>query len=54
MVTEQTDQGEQIVMPGAERVSAPPPAPPKAKKPQKTFESTPLFSGLPPHQDSLF
>ena len=53
MVTEQTEQGEQIVLPGAERVN-PPEAPRKPAKPQKSFESTPLFSGLPPHQDSLF
>jgi len=64
MITEQTDQGEQHVIPGAERkaehltdrqlaerhmVERT-----KTTKPQQRIESTPLFGGLPPHQDTLF
>lgn len=58
-VTEKTDQGDNYVIPGAERITqrqhlerqmtgkAQP------RKPQKRFEGTELFSGLPPHQDKL-
>lgn len=58
--TEETDQGTQTVIPGAEAISERQVlerrmnAPTKPAKPQKRFESTELFSGLPAHQDTLF
>lgn len=58
--TEETDQGTQTVIPGAERISQRDmlerrmQGPAKATKPQQHFESTPLMGGLPPHQDELF
>jgi hypothetical protein len=62
MTTEPTEQGDQYVVPGAEHHEARPTDRQLAerrmvgrtKKPQKPFESTPLFGGLEPHQDSLF
>lgn len=60
MTIEQTDQGEQHVLEGAERLTDRQLAErrmtgrAKAKKPQQRIESTPLFGGLPPHQDTLF
>lgn len=58
--TEQTDQGEQAVIPGAGRISQRETlerrmqGPAKATKPQKSFQSTDLAGGLAPHQDELF
>lgn len=64
MITEPTEQGEQFVVPGAERreerltdrqlAERRMVARTKTSKPQKSFESSELFAGLAPHQDSLF
>lgn len=57
--TEQTDQGEQTVIPGAEPIPQRAmlerrmQGPAKAKAPQKRIEGTELWGGLPPHQDKL-
>lgn len=59
MTIERTDQGDQHVIPGAERISQRQhlerrmAGKAQAKKPQKRFEATELFSGLAPHQDKL-
>jgi hypothetical protein len=60
MTIERTEQGLQHVLEGAERLTDRQLAErrmvarTKTTKPQKSFESTPLFGGLAPHQDSLF
>lgn len=60
MTTEQTEQGEQHVLDGAGRITEREVLerrmnqPTKPNKPQKAFETTELFGGLPPHQESLF
>ena len=60
MTIERTEQGEQHVLEGAERISERAmlerrmTGRAKTKKPQQRIESTPLFGGLPPHQDTLF
>lgn len=61
MTTEPTEQGDQHVLTGAERISEREAlerrmaGPAKATKPQKRIEGTDLWAGtLPPHQDSLF
>jgi hypothetical protein len=57
--TEATPQGIQTIIPGAEPISEREVlqrrmnAPTKPDKPQKSFESTELVGGLPPHQDRL-
>lgn len=57
---DQTDQGAQVVLPGAEKISERAAIErqmsgrAQARKPQKRFESTELFAGLPPKQDELF
>lgn len=60
MTTEPTDQGEQHVLEGAapltdrQRAERRMVERTKTRKPQKPFESTPLFGGkLAPHQDKL-
>lgn len=58
--TEQTDQGTQAIIPGAEPISEREmlerrmQGAAKAAKPQKSFEATELAGGLAPHQESLF
>lgn len=57
--TEQTDQGTQAIIPGAEPISEREmlerrmQGAAKAKAPQKRIEGTELWGGLPPHQDRL-
>lgn len=59
MTIERTDQGEQFVVPGAEKISERAmlerrmTGRAKPGKPQKRFESCELFAGLPAHQDKL-
>lgn len=58
--TEQTDQGENYVLPDTDPIGTKEAlerrmkGPAKATKPQKAFEGTPLMGGLEPHQDELF
>jgi hypothetical protein len=58
--TEQTDQGENFVLPDTDPISTREvlerrmQGAAKATKAQKSFESTEIFNGLPPHQDTLF
>lgn len=60
MTIDQTEQGPQTVIPGAERITEREMLerrmnqPARTKAPQKSFESTDLFSGLEPEQPRLF